>query len=147
MAVFIGVLLAVLAGPPIQLTFTTGASVTDVRAGRTVKLFVDIIPKPKMHVYAPGAKDYLPITLQLTSQGVTAGKLTYPRSQDWYFEPTKEHVPVYSAPFRLTQDVTVAPAAKPGTLIVTAVLKYQACDETICYNPMTEPVSWTVTVK
>src|SRR6185436_9210266 len=30
MGVFIGVLLAVLAGPPIQLTFTTSANVTDV---------------------------------------------------------------------------------------------------------------------
>ena len=38
-------------------------------------------------------------------------------------------------------------AAKPGALIVTGVLRYQACDDTICYNPVTAPVSWTVTVK
>ena len=36
---------------------------------------------------------------------------------------------------------------KPGTFYVTGVLKYQACDDTICYNPKAEPVSWTVTVK
>ena len=56
-------------------------------------------------------------------------------------------MPVYQSPFRLTQDIVVASTAKPGTLIVTGVLKYQACDDTICYNPVTEPVSWTVTVK
>jgi len=112
-----------------------------------VKLFVDVTPRPKMHVYAPGAKDYLPIALELNSPGVKAGKLTYPKSQDWYFEPTKEHVPVYQAPFRLTQDVTVAPGTKAGALIVTGVLKYQACDETICYNPVTEPIAWTINVK
>jgi hypothetical protein len=140
-------LAALLAGPPIQLTFATVAGARLVKAGGVVKLHVDVTPKPKMHVYAPGAKDYLPIALELNSQGVKAGKLTYPKSEDWYFEPTKEHVPVYSSPFRLTQDVTVAPAVKPGTLIITGVLKYQACDETICYNPMTEPISWTVTVK
>jgi len=108
---------------------------------------VDIVPKPKMHVYAPGAKDYIPVTLELNSAGVRAGKLTYPAAQDWYFEPTKEHVPVYQSPFRLTQDVVIAPTVKPGTFYITGVLKYQACDDTICYNPVTEPVSWTVTVK
>jgi hypothetical protein len=83
----------------------------------------------------------------LNSPGVTAGKVTYPKSQDWYFEPTKEHVPVYQLPFRLTQEVVVAPAVMPGTLIVTGVLKYQACDDVICYKPVDAPISWTVIVK
>jgi hypothetical protein len=146
MVVIVSVLLAVLAAP-IQLTFMTAVSAPAAKPGQALKLFVDVTPKPKMHVYAPGAKDYLPITLELNSAGVRAGKITYPASQDWYFEPTKEHVPVYQSPFRLTQDIVVASTAKPGTLIVTGVLKYQACDDTICYNPVTEPVSWTVTVK
>ena len=146
MAVIVSVLLAVLAAP-IQLTFTTVASAPEVKPGQALKLFIDVTPKPKMHVYAPGAKDYLPIALVLNSAGVRAGKITYPKPQDWYFEPTKEHVPVYQSPFRLTQDIVVPSTAKPGTLIVTGVLKYQACDDTICYNPVTEPVSWTVLVK
>ena len=146
MAIVTGVLLALLAAP-LQLTFTTTAATPTVKAGQTVKLFVDVTPKAKMHVYAPGAKDYLPVVLELNSPGVRAGKLRYPASEDWYFEPLKEHVPVYQSPFRLTQDVTIAAATKPGTLYVTGVLKYQACDDTICYNPVTEPISWTLTVK
>jgi hypothetical protein len=145
MSLIVTVLLAVLAAP-IQLTFTTAVSAPAVKAGQRITLYVDVKPRPKMHVYAPGAKEYLPIALALNSQGVRAGKLTYPMSQDWYFEPTREHVPVFQSPFRLTQDVTVAPATNPGTLIITGVLKYQACDETVCYNPVTEPVSWTVNV-
>jgi len=141
------VLLALLAGPPIQLTFTTASSASAVKAGQAVKLYVDVTPKPKMHVYAPGAKEYQPIALELNSPGVKAGKLAYPKSDDWYFEPTKEHVPVFQAPFRLTQDVVVAPDAKPGTFYVTGVLKYQACDDTICYKPVSEPVAWTLSVQ
>jgi cytochrome c biogenesis DsbD-like protein len=136
-----------LAAAPVQLTFTTAASTPAVKPGQSLKLFVDVTPRPKMHVYAPGAKDYLPVALELNSAGVRAGKLTYPASQDWYFEPTREHVPVYQSPFRLTQEVVIASTAKPGTLIVTGVLKYQACDDTICYNPVTAPVSWTIGVK
>ena len=136
-----------LAASPVLLTFTTSTGTPSAKAGQTVKLFVDVTPRPKMHVYAPGAKDYLPITLELNSPGVKAGKLTYPASQDWYFEPTKEHVPVYQSPFRLTEDVTIPAATKPGMLYVTGVLKYQACDDTICYNPVTEPIAWTINVK
>jgi hypothetical protein len=140
-------LMVLVAAVPVQLTFMTAASTTAVKPGQTVKLFVDVTPRAKMHVYAPGAKDYQPIALALNSPGVKAGKLAYPTSQDWYFEPTKEHVPVYQAPFRLTQDVTIDPAAKPGTFYVTGVLTYQACDDTICYKPVTEPVAWTLMVK
>ena len=135
------------AGPVVQLTFTTSAPAAPVVAGQTVKLAIDVTPRPKMHVYAPGAKDYLPIAVELNSPGVTAGKLVYPKSEDWYFEPLKEHVPVFQTPFRLTQDVVIDRAAKSGMLFVTGVLKYQACDDTICYKPVTEPLSWTVTVK
>jgi hypothetical protein len=144
----ISALLAVfMAAVPVQLTFATAASATTVSPGQSLKLFVDVTPKPKMHVYAPGAKDYQVISLELNSPGARAGRLTYPKSQDLYFEPLKEHVPVFEMPFRLTQDVTIAADAKPGTFYVTGVLKYQACDDTICYNPKAEPVSWTVTVK
>ena len=140
-----------LLGTP-HIMMTTSASVTPAapaKAGATVKLFVDVVPEPKIRVYAPGAKDYLPIVLELSpSAGVRAGKLNYPPSQDWYFEPLKEHVPVYQMKFRLTQDIVVDAGAKPGqTLTVTGLLKYQACDDTICYNPVSAPVSWTVGVK
>ena len=140
-----------LAGTP-HITMTTSASATlaaPAKPGAAVKLFVDIVPDAKIRVYAPGAKDYLPVVLEVaTSAGVRAGKLNYPPAADWYFEPLKEHVPVYQAKFRLTQDVVVGAGVKPGeTLTVTGVLKYQACDDTICYNPVSAPVSWTVSVK
>ena len=80
--------------------------------------------------------------------GVTVGRLTYPTAQDLYFEPLKEHVPVFSAPFRLVQDVAIGRGVKRGSsLALTGVLKYQACDDKICFNPVSAPVSWTVTVK
>lgn len=151
-AQLLGFLLVLLAAGTPHLTMATSASPTaaaPARPGSTVKLFVDVIPDPKVHVYAPGAKDYLPIALEIApAAGVTIGKLTYPKAQDLYFEPLKEHVPVFSAPFRLVQDVAIGRGVKPGqSLTLTGVLKYQACDDTICFNPVSAPVSWTVTIK
>ena len=132
-----------------HLTMATSASVTEARRGTTVRLFVDVIPDPKVHVYAPGAKDYIPIALVMTPRpGVAVGKLAYPKSQDWYFEPLKEHVPVYEAPFRLEQTITLGQSLKAGDRVTVAgTVKYQACDDVVCFNPVSAPVSWTVTVK
>jgi hypothetical protein len=148
----LGTLFLLLAAGTPHLTMATSASPTagaPARPGSTIKLFVDVIPDPRVHVYAPGAKDYLPIALEIMpAAGITVGKLTYPKAQDLYFEPLKEHVPVFSAPFRLVQDVAIGRAVKRGeSLTVTGVLKYQACDDTICFNPVTAPISWTVAIK
>jgi len=152
LATLFALLAPALFGTP-HITLSTSTSVpagATVKPGAAVKLFVDVVPDAKIRVYAPGAKDYLPVVLELSSppSGIRAGKLDYPPSQDWYFEPLKEHVPVYQAPFRLTQNVMVSGAAKPGqSLTVQGTFKYQACDDTICYNPANAPVSWTVNVK
>ena len=140
---------ALLAAATPHLTMATSASVTVARRGATVRLFVDVIPDPKVHVYAPGAKDYIPIGLVMTPRsGVTVGKLAYPKSQDWYFEPLKEHVPVYEAPFRLEQMIALGQPLKAGDrLTVAGTVTYQACDDVVCFNPVSAPVSWTVTVK
>lgn len=143
---FLAVFLAA-ATPHIQMA--TSASSAEARAGSAVRLFVDVIPDPKVHVYAPGAKDYQPIALVITSKaGFKAGKLLYPKSQDWYFEPLKEHVPVFQTPFRLEQTISLSASLKAGDRVTVAgVLNYQACDDVVCFNPVSVPVSWSVIVK
>lgn len=126
------------------------ASPADVSgaAGARVVLAVDVQPKPGIHVYAPGTKDFIPITLKLDdSADVKAvGKTVYPKSETMVV--VDEKVPVFNKPFKLTQDATLAKTAKPGsTVTVEGKINLQACDEKVCYPPETVPVSWIVTVK
>ena len=116
-------------------------------AGAKLALFVDVTPKPGIHVYAPGSKDYIPITVKLNAQPeIKAGKVAYPKSEMMTF--ADEKVPVFQKPFRLTQDVTLDKSAKPGsTVTVSGTVNYQACDDRVCYPPESAPVSWTVLVK
>ena len=116
-------------------------------AGGKLALFVDVTPKPNIHVYAPGSKDYIPITVKLnTPPEIKAGKLSYPKSETMTF--ADEKVPVFQKPFRLTQDVTLDKSAKAGsTVTVTGTVNYQACDDRVCYPPESAPVSWTIVVK
>ena len=42
-----------------------------------------------------------------------------------------------------TPDARKAFAGK-NELVISGMLEYQACDDKICYNPMSLPVSWKV---
>ena len=116
-------------------------------AGAKLVLFVDVTPKPGIHVYAPGSKDYIPITVTMTAQpGIKAGKVVYPKSELMTF--ADEKVPVFQKPFRLTQDVTLDKSARAGSTVnVSGTVHYQACDDRVCYAPESAPVTWTVVVK
>jgi DsbC/DsbD-like thiol-disulfide interchange protein len=117
--------------------------------GEQVPLTVEMTPNPGIHVYAPGAKDYLPVKLTLKPQAeAAAGKLTYPKSEMVHFEVLNETVPVYRKPFTLRQDVTLKKSLKPGsTVTVAGTLEFQACDDQVCFVPESVPVSWTVAIK
>jgi DsbC/DsbD-like thiol-disulfide interchange protein len=106
---------------------------------------VCITPKPKIHVYAPGQEGYIAITVTLDAdQGVTAAKAKYPAGEKYVMPALNETQIVYAKPFRITQDVTIAGAA--GEKTIKGTVRYQACDDTICYIPKTVPVEWTVSV-
>ena len=116
---------------------------TRVAAGGKVTLQLDVTPKPKMHVYAPGQEGYIAIQLTLTANpAFTAAKAKYPAGEKIVMPAINETQLVYAKPFRITQDVTLKPSAGPVT--IKGVIRYQACDDTICYLPKTVPVEWVV---
>jgi len=125
-----------------------------VAPGERLSLVVDIVPRPNMHLYAPGAEllNYRVISLRIDPQPfVRLLPLEFPESEIYYFEPLDERVPVYQRPFTLLQEVVPlstrdAQAAwrEVDELTLTGSLDYQACDDKVCYNPVTVPLSWTV---
>ena len=49
---------------------------------------------------------------------------------------------------RIVQDVTVARTApRGGSIAVSGTLRYQACDDSLCYPPRNVPVTWTVPIR
>ncbi len=132
---------------PAHATVAAGPTSLGARAGAKIALFVDVTPNPNIHVYAPGAKDFIPITVKVEPQpNVKVGKVAYPRSETMTF--ADERVPVFQKPFRLTQEVTLARSLKPGTTVpVTGTVNFQACDDQVCYPPETASVAWTLTIR
>ncbi|NQW04393.1 MAG: redoxin domain-containing protein [Acidobacteria bacterium] len=122
--------------------------------GHRITLTATVTPDGKNHVYAPGQKGYIPISLKLTDDpAFKAHEVKFPPASTYLFEPLNETVQVYSAPFTLAMDVTVAltpemraRAAKGEVLTIKGDLEYQACDDKVCHRPETLPVEWKVTL-
>jgi DsbC/DsbD-like thiol-disulfide interchange protein len=104
-----------------------------------------------MHVYAPEQPEMIPVSLSLHAADVKIHPPRFPAPETYFFKPLNETQLVYSKPFRIVQDVTIADTAATraraqaaGRLTITGTLQYQACDDAICYAPVTVPVAWTL---
>jgi peroxiredoxin len=138
-----------------HLDLRTYPSDQTIALGHRFSVAVDITPKKGMHVYAPGAKNYRVIGLTIAPQPyVRILPVKYPASEIYHFKPLDERVPTYQKPFTILTEIVpeVTPEAQKAfagkkELSLTGTLEYQACDDKICYNPVSLPLSWTVEVK
>jgi len=138
-----------------QIEITSFATDSIVAPGSHFSVVLDVRPGQGIHVYAPGVTGYKPIELAVEPQKwVMVTPAVYPRPEDYHFKPLDEHVKVFQQPFRIVQDVVLdaSPDAQDGLKNVTALtlkgtLKYQACDERVCFSPQSVPLAWRVNVR
>jgi len=122
--------------------------------GSRVSLIAEVELAKNLHVYAPGVTGYKPIELRLDLPSeIKANPAVYPTPRILFLPAIKERVPVFEGRFRIVQDVTVkadrdfVKSLGSGKLIaIRGDLKYQACDEKICYVPASVPASWELQV-
>lgn len=132
-----------------HLTATTWASDEAVRGGNRIALVVDLELPEKMHVYSPEVEGYIPIDWQAEDvEGLTFFGVEYPEAEMLRLEAIKETVPVYEGRVRLIRDVRFAQQKELEHLIVDDAitvkgkLRYQACDDKVCYLPQTLDLEW-----
>jgi AhpC/TSA family/Disulphide bond corrector protein DsbC len=132
-----------------HLKVTSAASSDHLRPSQRLALTLDIELKPNMHVYAPGVEGgYIAIEWDVTADvRVKSHDVSVPPSRKLHLDAIDETVPVYEGKFRLLRDITIAKSAKPGELVVEGKFRYQACDDRMCYVPVTVPLKWTLTVE
>jgi cytochrome c biogenesis DsbD-like protein len=132
-----------------HLTVTTSV---ENRTGTHATLVAEISPKPKMHVYAPGQERYIPIVLKVDSTPLfTSAAPKYPPPEKLLLPAINDMALVYTKPVRITEEIALTADVRKlqesgGVLTVKGSLKYQACDETICYLPKTVSLEWRVPI-
>lgn len=75
----------------------------------------------------------------------------FPASEIYYFEPLDERVPVYQAPFTLLQELVIEGTreaaraiAQLDALTLSGTFDFQACDDEVCFVPVSVPISFTL---
>ena len=133
--------IAAIEGTTAHLTLTAYPSDPSVTVGTRFSIAIEIVPNPDIHVYAPGAEQ-----MGYRVIGLTMAPVPHVR-----FEPLDERVPVYQQPFMLLQEVVVSGAAEVeealaelDALTLTGTLDYQACNDELCFDPVSVPLSFTL---
>ena len=146
--------IAAVEGSTAHLKFTAYPSNPSVTVGTRFSIAIEVEPNPDIHVYAPGAEamGYKVISLNLApTPYVRFEPVEFPESEIYHFVPLDERVPVYQKPFTLLQEAVVA--ATPDTeealaqldaLTLSGTFNYQACDDELCYPPVSLPLSFTL---
>jgi peroxiredoxin len=146
--------IAAVEGTTAHLRLTAYPSNPVVTVGTRFSIAVEVEPNSGMHLYAPGAEEmgYRVIALSLAPlPHVRFEPVEFPESEIYYFEPLDERVPVYQQRFRLLQEAVVsgteeaeAALAELDALVVSGTFDYQACDDQLCYEPVSLPLSFTL---
>ena len=149
--------IAAIEGATPHLKLTAYPSNPNITVGTRFSVAVDIEPNENMHLYAPGAEQmgYRVVGLTLAEvPHIRFEPVEFPDSEIYHFEPLDERVPVYQRPFTLLQEAVVSgePEAAEALAEIDAVtlsgtLDYQACDDTLCFDPVSVPLSFTLDVE
>ncbi len=141
-------------GSTAHLNLTAYPSNPTVTVGTRFSIAVEVEPNPNIHVYAPGAEEmgYRVVALNLdTTPHVRFEPVQFPESEIYHFEPLDERVPVYQRPFRLLQEAVVDATTEASralreldALTLSGTFDYQACDDRICFSPVSLPLTFTL---
>ena len=118
-------------------------------AGTDVRVALQVSLPEGLHVQSnkPREKSFIPTVLSIDAPaGVTVAEIVYPASVDLKQAGADQPLAVFERVFAIGVRLTLAASVPPGALTVPARLRYQACDATMCYLPVTADASWTLRV-
>src|SRR5262245_41507320 len=131
-----------------HLKVTAQVSQEKVRPGNRLSLVANIELPPKMHIYAPGVRGYLPVALLIDqTSDLKVHEMKYPKPRVMNLKAIKERVPIYEGRIRIERDFTVLPTIKAEKLELKGTFEYQACDDRICYTPAKVPLAFSLEVE
>ena len=123
------------------------ASDAPIRGSVTAALQVRL-PK-ELHVQSNKPRDPTLIPTVLTinpPRGISVGEIVFPPAVDLEQVGQPEPLAVFGSEFAIGVRFDVHAEAPTGATEIPATLRYQACDENLCYAPATASVRWSVNV-
>jgi len=124
-------------------------SANNVKRGGSVRGTVAMDIPSGYHVNSnrPLEKFLIATELKIESpSGLRVGPVTYPRALLRNFKFSKTRVSVYEGRAVMSFNVTVPAKAPTGSVELKGRLRYQSCNDSLCFPPKTQEVSLWLTV-
>ena len=120
-----------------------------VHAGSTVRLGLQVSLPEGYHVQSDKPKDPSLIATVLTVDappGVSVAEVVFPPSVELKQEGIPEPLNVLERNFTVGVRLDLPATLPEGDLVLAARLRYQSCDDKMCYAPATADLQWSLRV-
>lgn len=120
------------------------------KAGAPLALSLKVVLPKDVHVQANKPRDpsLIPTILTLTApDGVTVGEISYPVPSELAQKDRKDTLAVLGPEFTIEIKATLASGVAAGELKIPGVLRYQACNDSVCFAPTRANAEWVVKVQ
>lgn len=140
----------VAAQSPPHINVSASLSSNKVSRGRTVRATVTMDIPGGYHVNSnrPLEKFLIPTTLKVDApDGIRIGPIAYPRALVRKFKFSKNNVSVYEGRAVMRFNLTVPPGTSTGSKEVKLNVRYQSCNDEVCFPPQTKELSLWLNVE
>lgn len=129
---------------------TPVVATTQPKAGAALALSLKVVLPKDVHVQANKPRDpsLIPTVLTLTPPaGVTVDEISYPVPSELAQKDRKETLAVLGPEFSIEIKATLAAGVAAGELKIPGVLRYQACNDSVCFAPTRANAEWVIRVE
>lgn len=118
-----------------------------IKRGASAPAILKVAILPGYHVNSDKPKDefLIPFRLTWTPGPVRPGLVNYPAAEQVQVGP--DTLNVFTGNFAVTTQFSAAPGAATGSVVMTGKLHYQACNDRMCFRPITVDVRIPVLIE
>ncbi|MGE0363405.1 MAG: thioredoxin family protein [Vicinamibacterales bacterium] len=120
-----------------------------VRAGTTVRAALQVTLPEGFHVQSNKPRDASLIATELAVEsvsGIHATEIVFPPAIDFVQEGLPEPLLVFERQFTIGVRLAIPADAPAGVVTLPARLRYQACDDSVCFAPANAAAAWTLRI-
>jgi thioredoxin:protein disulfide reductase len=122
---------------------------SDAAAGSPVRAALQVRIPDRFHVQsdAPRDKTLIPTVLTVDApEGIKIAEVVFPQATEFAQIGQAQPLLVFEHEFTIGVQFDVSATMPIGRVDVPGRLRYQACDDRLCYAPVTADLMWTLTV-
>jgi len=122
---------------------------SDAAPGAALRAAVQVRLPDRFHVQSNAPRDPALIPTEISVDappGVSVKEVVFPPATDFILAGQSEPLLVFEHEFTIGVAFDIASSVSPGSLDIPGHLRYQACDDKVCFAPATADFVWPVNV-